>query len=73
MGSAPQDKETPEGDEKNRETALGHILLNSTGKEYMPLRPRHTPILIRGAELSPQPEINPVPFDGHILTHIIEF
>ena len=34
MGSAPQDKETPEGDEKNRETALGHILLNGTGKEY---------------------------------------
>ena len=61
MGSAPQYKETPEGDEKNRETALGHILLNSTGKEYMPLRPRHTPILISGAELSPQPQINPVP------------
>ena len=34
MGSAPQDEETLEGDEKNRETALGHTLPNSTGKEY---------------------------------------
>ena len=34
MGSAPQDKETPEVDEKSRETALGHILLESTDKEY---------------------------------------
>ena len=40
----------------------------------MPLRPRHTPSLISGAELCPQPEINPVPMVIYsLLTHILEF
>ena len=70
MGSAPQDKETPEVDEKSRETALGHILLESTDKEYA--SETHSS-LISGAELCPQPEINPVPMvDGHELTLILE-
>ena len=40
----------------------------------MPLRPRHTPSLNSGAELCPQPEINPVPMVIYsLLTHILEF
>ena len=58
MGSAPQDKETPEVDEKSREMTLGHILPESTDKEYA--SETHSS-LINGAELCPQLEINPVP------------
>ena len=40
----------------------------------MPLRPRHTPTLISGAELCPQPEINPVLMGLYsLLTHILEW
>ena len=70
MGSAPQDKETAEVDEKSRETTLGHILLEGTDKEYAS---ETHPSLISGAELCPQPEINPVPMvDGHELNLILE-